>query len=196
MPTNRSIVLFGSVLLCAALLAGCRQDMQDQPKYRPLRPTDFFSDRRSARPLVEGTVARGHLETDTLFFTGKVDGKPVDVYPYSVTREVLLRGQERFNIYCSPCHDRLGNGNGMIVRRGYRRPPSYHIDRLRQVPVGYIYDVITSGFGAMPDYAAQIPPYDRWAIVAWVRTLQYSQNASINDVPAEAREQLTKGGAK
>lgn len=196
MPTNRSIVLFGSVLLCAALLAGCRQDMQDQPKYRPLRPTDFFADHRSARPLVEGTVARGHLETDTLFFTGKLDGKPVDVYPYPITREVLLRGQERFNIYCSPCHDRLGNGNGMIVRRGYRRPPSYHIDRLRQVPVGYIYDVITSGFGAMPDYAAQIPPYDRWAIVAYVRTLQYSQNASINDVPAEAREQLTKGGAK
>ena len=147
--------------------------------------------------LIEGTVARGHLNDDAAFYTGKgPDGKPVDTFPFPVTKEVIERGQQRFNIYCTPCHDRLGNGDGMIVRRGYRKPPSYHIDRLRQVPNGYIYDVITNGFGAMPDYAAQIAPRDRWAIVAYVRALQLSQNASINDVPADARGQLQQGGGQ
>jgi Cytochrome C oxidase, cbb3-type, subunit III len=173
------------------LLTGCRQDMQDQPKYIPLRPSDFFADGRSERPLVEGTVARGHLDDDTAYFTGKgPDGKPVDTFPFVVTKEVILRGQDRFNVYCTPCHDRLGTGDGMVVRRGYRKPPSYHIDRLRQVPNGYIYDVITNGFGAMPDYSAQIPPADRWAIVSYVRALQLSENASINDVPSAERGQL------
>ena len=189
-----------AIALLAAALTGCRQDMQDQPKYIPLRPSTFFADGRSARPLVEGTVARGHLDADAVFYTGKMGGKPVDAFPMPITRAVLERGQQRFNIYCSPCHDRLGNGLGMVVRRGYRRPPSYHIDRLRQAPVGYFFDVITGGFGAMPDYAAQIAPSDRWAIVAYVRVLQYSQHASLDDVPPEVRGQLTsplnKGGAR
>jgi hypothetical protein len=171
--------------------------MHDQPKYIPLRPSEFFADGRSERPLIDGTVARGHLNDDIAFYTGKgPDGKPVDTFPFPVTKEVIERGQQRFNIYCTPCHDRLGNGDGMIVRRGYRKPPSYHIDRLRQVPNGYIYDVISNGFGAMPDYAAQIQPQDRWAIVAYVRALQLSQNASIDDVPADARGQLQQGGAQ
>jgi hypothetical protein len=187
-----------SILVASfALLSGCRQDMQDQPKYIPLRPTDFFGDGRSARPLVEGTVARGHLDDDMAYYTGKgPDGKPIDTFPFTVTKEVILRGQDRFNVYCSPCHDRLGTGAGMVVRRGYRKPPSYHIDRLRQVPNGYIFDVITNGFGAMPDYSAQIPVTDRWAIVSYVRALQLSQNASINDVPAADRGQLGQGGGK
>jgi mono/diheme cytochrome c family protein len=170
--------------------------MQDQPKYIPLRPSTFFADGRSERPLVEGTVARGHLEADTAFYTGKIDGKVVEAFPFAITRDALDRGQQRFNIYCSPCHDRLGTGLGMVVRRGYRRPPSFHIERLRKASVGYIFDVITEGFGAMPDYAAQIEPYDRWAIVAYVRVLQLSQDASINDVPPEARAQLITGGTK
>ena len=171
--------------------------MQDQPKYIPLRPSDFFSDGRSERQLVPGTVARGHLDDDAAYYTGKgPDGKPVDDFPFAVTRDVILRGQDRFNIYCAPCHDRLGNGDGMVVRRGYRKPPSYHIDRLRQVPNGYIYDVITNGFGAMPDYSAQIQPADRWAVVAYVRALQLSQNASVNDVPPADRAQLGQGGAQ
>jgi len=169
--------------------------MQDQPKYIPLRPTGFFADGRSERQLIEGTVARGHLDDDTAFYAGKgPDGKFLDTFPFAVDKSVIQRGQERYNIYCTPCHDRLGTGDGMIVRRGYRHPPSYHIDRLRQAPNGYIYDVITNGFGAMPDYAAQIQPRDRWAIVAYIRALQLSQNASINDVPADGRAQLSGGG--
>jgi len=185
------------VIAMAAAGVGCRQDMQDQPKYIPLRPSEFFADGRSERPQIEGTVARGHLNDDAALYTGKgPDGKPLDAFPFPVTREVIERGQGRFNVYCSPCHGRLGNGDGMIVRRGFRKPPSYHIDRLRQVPNGYIYDVISSGFGAMPDYAAQIAPADRWAIVAYVRALQLSQNASLNDVPAAARAGLARGGGQ
>jgi mono/diheme cytochrome c family protein len=185
------------------LSSGCRQDMHDQPRYVPLRPSDFFGDRRSARPPVEGTIARGHLDADVAFYQGKgPDGKPVADFPFPVTKEVIERGHQRFNIYCTPCHDRTGSGQGMIVRRGYRQPPSYHTDRLRQVPNGYIFDVITNGFGAMPDYAAQIEPRDRWAIVAYVRALQLSQNASVNDVPPADRNQLNSssqlnsGGAR
>jgi mono/diheme cytochrome c family protein len=185
----------GALIVTMAALSACRQDMQDQPKYTPLRPSDFFLDGRSARPLPEGTIARGHLKDDTAFYTGKgPDGKPLNDFPFAVTKDVILRGEQRFNIYCTPCHDRTGNGNGMIVRRGYRRPPTYHSDRLRQIPNGYIFDVITNGFGAMPDYSAQVAPRDRWAIVAYIRALQLSQQASVNDVPAEARGQL--GGAK
>lgn len=193
-PGTRLWLLAG-ILGIAALLTGCRQDMQDQPKYVPLRPSSFFADGRSGRPRVEGTVARGELHANTAFYTGRIDGKPVEAFPFPITRAVLDRGQERFNIYCSPCHDRLGTGNGMIVRRGYRHPPSYHIDRLRQVPVGYLFDVITNGLGAMPDYAAQIAPRDRWAIVAYVRALQLSQHASPQDVPPGERATLAKGGS-
>jgi len=184
-----------ALVLSLAALSACRQDMHDQPKYIPLRPSDFFADGRSARPITEGTVARGHLNDDTLLYTGKgADGKPANEFPMPVTKALMLRGEQRYNVFCTPCHDRTGSGNGMIVRRGYRRPPTYHSDRLRQQPNGYLYDVITNGFGAMPDYAAQIPPPDRWAIVAYIRALQLSQQASIDDVPAAARGQL--GGAK
>jgi mono/diheme cytochrome c family protein len=188
-------VLCRAAAACAIVVtfASCRQDMHDQPKYIPLRPSEFFADGRSERPLIEGTVARGHLNEDAPFYTGKApDGTFLNQFPFPVTREVIQRGQQRFNIYCSPCHDRLGNGLGKIVQRGYRRPPSYHIDRLRQVPHGYIYDVITNGFGAMPDYAAQVQPADRWAIVAYVRALQLSHNANVNDVPPESRAELDK----
>lgn len=188
---------FGVVLMALAAGVGCRQDMQDQPKYIPLRPSDFFGDGRSERPLIEGTVARGHLDDDTAYYTGRgPDGKFVDEFPFPVTKEVVERGQNRFNIYCAPCHDRLGNGDGKVVRRGYRHPPSYHIDRLRQVPNGYIYDVITTGFGAMPDYAAQIKPSDRWAIVSYVRALQLAHNAKIDDVPADKRAELNQEGGQ
>jgi hypothetical protein len=187
----------GALLIALAAGVGCRQDMQDQPKYIPLRPSDFFGDGRSERPLIEGTVARGHLDDDTAYYTGRgPDGKFVDEFPFPVTKDVVERGQNRFNIYCSPCHDRLGNGNGKIVRRGYRHPPSYHIDRLRQVPNGYIYDVITSGFGAMPDYSAQIHPSDRWAIVSYVRALQLAHNGKIDDVPADKRGDLNQEGGQ
>jgi hypothetical protein len=185
----------GTIVLALAGLSACRQDMQDQPKYIPLRPSDFFLDGRSARPLSEGTIARGHLDADSAYYTGRgADGKFLTDFPMPVTKEVLLRGQQRFNVYCSPCHDRTGSGNGMIVRRGYRRPPTYHSDRLREQPNGYFFDVITNGFGAMPDYSVQVHPQDRWAIVAYIRALQLSQQASINDVPASARGQL--GGAQ
>jgi len=179
------------VVTVLAAGAACRQDMHDQPKYIPLRPSEFFTDGRSERPLVPGTVARGHLDDDAAFYTGKgPDGKPLNTFPFPVTKEVIERGHDRFNVYCTPCHGRLGNGEGMIVQRGFRKPPSYHIDRLRQVPNGYIFGVISEGFGAMQDYAAQIPPRDRWAIVAYVRALQLSQNATPNDVPAGERAQL------
>jgi mono/diheme cytochrome c family protein len=182
------------VLALAAATVACRQDMHDQPKFIPLRPSTFFDDGRSARPLADGTVARGQLDDDAAFYTGKgPDGKPLDAFPFPVTKEIVERGQERFNIYCTPCHGRLGNGDGMIVRRGFRRPPSYHIDRLRAVPNGYLYDVISKGFGAMPDYAAQIAPADRWAIVSYIRALQLSQNASVKDAPPGALPQLTGG---
>ncbi len=173
---------FGLGLLL--ILAGCRQEMYDQPKVKPLGESDFYSDLRSARPQVEGTVARGQLHEDTYFYTGKVGANPGDYMPFPVTEEVLQRGQERFNIYCAPCHSRVGDGNGMVPQRGYKHPPTYHQDRLRKVPLGYFFDVMTNGFGAMPDYAAQIPPRDRWCIVAYIRALQLSQNATQADVAA------------
>jgi len=171
------------VLLATLLLAACRQDMHDQPRFKPLAKSDFYSDLRSARPPVEGTVARGQLPEDTYFYTGKIGSNPGDYMPFPVTEEVLARGRERFNIYCSPCHSQLGDGNGMIVQRGFRTPPSYHTERLRKAPLGYFFDVMTNGFGAMPEYATQIPPRDRWAIVSYVRALQLSQNAAVADVP-------------
>jgi mono/diheme cytochrome c family protein len=164
--------------------------MHDQPKYIPLRESTFFSDSRSARPLVPGTVARGHLHEDSLLYSGKADGADATVFPFPVDAKVMARGQERFDIHCSPCHGRTGLGDGMIVRRGYRRPPTFHQDRLRDAPVGHFYDVITNGFGAMPDYAAQIKVEDRWAIVAYLRALQLSEHATLEQVPAAEREKL------
>jgi len=182
-------------MLGLAALAACRQDMHDQPKYLPLRPSSFFDDGRSARPIPENTVARGHLDEDRVFYTGRdAGGKLVTEFPFPITKEVLLRGQERFNIYCTPCHDQTGSGNGMVVRRGFRRPPTYHSDRLRQIPVGHFYDVITNGFGAMQDYSAQVQPRDRWAIAAYIRALQLSQNAPASELPSDARAQLGQGG--
>ena len=176
--------------ICLLLFAACRQQMADQPRYQPLQKSTFFGDERSARPLEPGTVAQGQLRADERFYTGKSEGQPIADLPIPLTRELLRHGQERFDIFCSPCHDRTGGGNGMVVQRGYRRPPSYHTDRLRQAPIGHFFDVITSGFGVMQDYAAQIPPTDRWAIAAYIRALQLSQNATLADVPPEPRRQL------
>jgi mono/diheme cytochrome c family protein len=177
----------GSLALLIGLgigAAGCRQDMHDQPKYIPYRPTTFYADRRSERPLVEGTVPRGDLREDELLETGKASGADATVFPVTVDLALLDRGRERFNIFCSPCHGRIGDGEGMVVQRGYRRPPTFHQDRLRDAPVGHFVDVISNGFGAMPDYAAQIPPRDRWAIVAYIRALQLSQHTAVAELPA------------
>ncbi len=180
----------GYLALCLSIMAGCTQQMSDQPRYKPLEASTFFEDGRSSRPLVPGTVARGHLRADAHFYTGKSDGSAVDTFPFAVTHEVLERGQERFDIFCAPCHGRLGNGQGMVVRRGFTAPPSFHIDRLRDAPVGHFFDVITTGFGAMADYSAQVAPRDRWAIVAYIRALQLSQHAAFADVPSEERHHL------
>jgi mono/diheme cytochrome c family protein len=177
------------VLALALLLAGvaaCRQDMHDQPKYEPLEAGAMFNDGQSARPLVEDTVARGHLDEDELFYTGKVNGQLADTFPYPVTAEMVDRGQERFNVFCSPCHDRAGTGRGMVVRRGYRQPPSYHDQRLKDAPAGHFFDVMTNGFGAMPDYRGQIPAADRWAIVAYIRALQRTTGAPTPSQPQPA----------
>ena len=201
-PRTSSSLPQRPMLLCVAaavfslVATGCsRLDMQDQPKYRPQRPSEFFSDGRSERQPVEGTVARGGLDEDTAFYTGKDDdGNDIETFPIAVDRTVIERGRQRFDIYCAPCHGRIGNGLGMIVRRGFKQPPSYHIDRLRQAPVGHFYDVISNGYGAMLNYAAQVQPRDRWAIVAYIRALQYSENANVNDLPAEARARIPGAG--
>jgi len=184
-----SVSLWQILLLCVSA-AGCRQDMHDQPKYIPFRQSTFFADQRSARPLVAGTVARGQLRDDPLLFTGKVNGADATIFPFPIDEKVMARGQQRFNIYCSPCHGRTGQGDGMVVRRGYRRPPTYHQDRLRDAAVGHFFDVMTNGFGAMPDYAAQVSPPDRWAIAAYIRALQLSEHARVDDVPAGERGKL------
>ena len=182
-------MLLGGLVL---LLGGCRLDMHDQPKYKPLRMNDFYADKRSERPPVDGTIARGNLREDTYLYTGKIGANPGDVFPFPITADVLKRGQQRYTIYCTPCHSQLGDGNGMIVQRGLRRPPSYHIERLRKAPVGYFFDVMTNGFGAMPDYSAQIPVNDRWAIIAYIRALQLSQDSTPADVPAGTQISKTK----
>jgi len=169
-------------LLGILALAGCRQDMHDQPRYKPLAESDFYADLRSARTPVEGTVARGQLHEDAYLYSGKVGNDFGNYMPFPVTQADLSRGQERFDIYCAPCHSRVGDGNGMIPQRGYRHPPTYHQDRLRKAPLGYFFDVMTNGFGAMPAYAVQIPDAkDRWRIAAYIRALQLSQNATQAD---------------
>jgi len=187
-----------AALLIAAcgFLVGCsRLDMQDQPKYKPQRPSDFFADGRSGRPEVEGTVARGSLEEDAAFYTGKDDnGVVVTDFPVAVDKAFILRGQGRYDIYCAPCHGRIGNGLGMIVRRGFKQPPSYHIDRLRYAAVGHYYEVISNGYGAMLNYAAQLQPRDRWAVIAYIRALQLSQNVSAGDLTTELRGKLPEPG--
>ena len=171
--------------LLIAFTSACRLDMHVQPRQNPYSRSDFYADQRSARPLVEGTIARGQLHEDTYFYTGRIGANPGDVMPFPVTKEVLDRGRERYNIYCAPCHSRVGDGNGFIPSRGFTRmPPSYHTPRLQKAPLGYFFDVMTNGFGIMPDYASQISPEDRWKIVAYIRALQLSQNATQADVPA------------
>src|SRR5579864_4151452 len=185
MNFRRSRLASLSLVTLLALTSACRLDMHVQPRENPLSRSDFFADGRSARPLVEGTVARGHLHADTYFYTGKIGDNPGDVMPFPVTKEVLERGRERYDIFCAPCHSRVGDGNGFVPSRGFtRQPPSYHIPRLQKAPLGYFFDVMTNGFGIMPDYAAQIPPQDRWKIAAYIRALQLSQNATRADVPA------------
>lgn len=218
---TRAVLCLLPIACCLAL--GCQQQMAAQPSYKPLDPSTFFSDGRSARPLPPGTVARGHLRTDLHFFTGKRTafgtdrGQPaalvgaagsgalnalaiaameeeyeVDTFPFPITRAVLKHGQDRYMIYCAVCHDPLGTGEGKIVERGYTRPPSYHIDRLRSVPVGHFFNVITNGYGSMPDYKQQVPPRDRWAIAAYIRALQLSQHFPVRDLPPEMRMEWQK----
>jgi mono/diheme cytochrome c family protein len=193
LPTAGRTARLALVALATALVAaGCRQDMHNAPRVDPYEQTDAFADGRPNRPLVEGTVARGHLDDDELLYSGKINGQLVDEFPFPVTRAVLERGHERFNIYCSPCHGRTAMGNGMVVQRGLRPPPSFHDEKIRNQPVGYYFDVMTNGFGAMQDYSAQVAVKDRWAIAAYIRALQYSQHAALADVPAEKRAELDR----
>ena len=180
------------LLAVLVMIAACRQQMADQPRYDPLEASSFFADGLSARTPVEGTVARGQLRDDAQLFNGGTDTELATGFPFPITIEVLHRGQERYDIYCTPCHDRIGTGNGMIVRRGYARPPSYHTDILRRQPVGHFFRVISRGMGAMPSSSSQIGAADRWAIIAYIRSLQLSQNAALGDVPPEQREQIDK----
>jgi mono/diheme cytochrome c family protein len=198
-PKSRSLgstlVVKGAFWVCALLasilVAGCRQDMHVQPRYEPEDPSTFFADGRSERPPVEGTVARGHLRTDELLYTGRVNGAVADIFPFAITAPDLSRGRERYNIYCSPCHDYTGGGNGMIVQRGFPSPPSFHLERLRQAPAGHFFEVMTNGFGLMYSYASRVSPEDRWRIAAYIRALQLSQHGSAGDVPDFERPTLT-----
>jgi len=193
-------VLIG-VALCGLTLGGCdemvRQDMANQPKNRPESPSDFFADGRSVRPLIENTVARGSIDDDVYNMPKDFAGFPPAV---KVDEKLLQRGEDRYKIFCTPCHGLQGDGLGMIAARGMKHPPSYHIDRLRQAPNGYFYDVMTNGFGAMYSYSERIAPADRWAIVAYIRALQLSRNAKVADLPADLRQRLdqaaSSGGAK
>jgi hypothetical protein len=177
-------------LVLPILITSCRQDMYNQPRSRPFRSIDFFPDRAMARPIPPHTIARGTLFEDEAFATGRIGTNLVEAFPYPVTRDILRRGQERFEIYCSPCHGDTGEGNGVVVQRGFPAPPSYHIDRLRQAPVGHFVDVITRGYGVMYSYAARVAPADRWAIAAYLRALQLSQHTPLEDAPPDERVRL------
>jgi len=197
------VVGFAVLLLTLAFSTACRYDMQDQPRYKVYKQSDFFADNRASRDLVAGTVARGQLHDDKAFYTGKIANpnpnapvqtttdasgntlvasfpNDVDEFPIPVTKDLIDRGQNRFNIYCIVCHGPTGNADGMVVRRGFPKPPTYHDDRLRNAPVGHFFDVMTNGWGKMNSYAAQVPPADRWAIAAYIRTLQMAQDPEMN----------------
>ena len=182
--------LAAGLLAACALLSGCRQDMHDQPRYEPLEKSSFFRDGRATRAQVPGTVARGRLFEDDHLHRGRVDGELATAFPFEITREVLERGRERYGIFCTPCHALDGGGEGMIVKRGMRRPTSFHEERLVDAPPGYFFDVITNGFGAMYDYSDRIPARDRWAITAWVRVLQRSRRGTLDDLTPKQREEL------
>jgi len=191
MSIGKSLVF----LIASLAFVSCRNEMHDQPKAKSFRASVIFDDSLSMRPLVEGTVARGFLREDPFYYQGKMfdaSGKSADAaaFPFPLTNRILDRGQERYNIYCSPCHGMAGDGDGMVVRRGFRPPPSYHIDRLRNAPPGHFFDVITNGFGTMPDYAMQLGPADRWAVVAYVKALQLSQHTAAAEIPAPIRSEL------
>lgn len=188
--------LAGALAALALAAPGCRSGMYDQPRYEPLEASAFFDDGLASRPIPEGTVARGQLEADRAFYTGKIDGQDLDDdrFPVEVDRALLLRGRERYAIFCSPCHGLTGDGGGMIVQRGFSRPPSLHDPRLRDAPAGHYFDVITNGYGAMYSYASRVPPRDRWAITAYIRALQVSQAAPVADVPADRRGELDRQG--
>jgi mono/diheme cytochrome c family protein len=183
--------LFLLSAFCFLLFAGgCRQKMANQARYDPLEPSDFFADGMASRPRIAGTVARGEITDNPFFDTGRIHGQVADGFPMPVTIDLIDRGQDRFDIYCAQCHGRVGDGNGMIPSRGYRRPPSFHTEKLRTATSGHFFDVMTNGFGAMPPYGKMIPPQDRWAIAAYIRALQLSQNATVADVPADERAML------
>ena len=184
----RELWLFLPALLLIS--GGCHRDMRDQPRYEVLEASALFPNGQASRPVPQGTVPRGHLQADEAFETGREGADFVATIPLKLDRALLDRGQERFNIYCSPCHGRTADGDGLIVRRGFRRPPSMHLDRLRQAPAGHFFDVMTRGFGAMPAYGHPIAPRDRWSIVAYIRALQLSQSAALSDVPADMRSSL------
>jgi Cytochrome C oxidase, cbb3-type, subunit III len=192
MKSNASAI--AAVCLLALAFAGCggtlRQDMANQPRQNPLSPAEFFPDDRSARPIIDNTVMRGAVEEDSLFIP-----KESNAFPLPLTQELLERGEDRYKIFCSPCHGLQGDGMGMVTLRGMKHPPSYHQERLRNVPVGYLFDVVTNGFGAMNGYSAQLAPRDRWAVVAYVRALQVSRNAHVADLPANLKEKLMAGGS-
>ncbi len=184
---RRGLLLLG----LAFFLVGCAQKMADQPRYSPLDPSDFFPNGQSARPLVPDTVSRNAMPAGTPLDTGRsANGKYLTTFPIQVTRDLIARGQDRYDIYCTPCHDRVGTGNGMIVQRGYTKPPSFQTDNLRKVPVGQIFEAISLGFGQMPSYAIQIPVNDRWAIVAYVRALQLSQNTPLSDLSPTEQQSM------
>ena len=193
---RRNLIRAGVPFL-VLLVGGCRNDMHHQAKIKPFRESTFFADGTSARPLPEGTVARGFLRADAALWRGQgPDGKFVEQIPVPLTRALLLRGQERFNIFCSPCHGRTGEGQGMIVQRGFKRPNSFHVDRLRAERAGYFFDVMTNGFGQMSSYAVQVTPEDRWAIVAWIRTLQASHHMPKEFLLKEDEEKLSSSESK
>jgi mono/diheme cytochrome c family protein len=191
MPTLTRFVGVAVLALLAGSLAGCHSDMRDQPRHEAFEASDFFADGQASRSPVTGTVARGQLREDGHFYTGlNADGKFAEELPVPLTRALLERGRERFDIFCSVCHGRTGDGLGMVVRRGFKQPTSFHDQRLRESPVGYVYDVITNGFGAMSSYAAQVKPADRWAIAAYVKALQHSQNVRVEELPRELRDEF------
>jgi hypothetical protein len=192
---RRRAELVGMLLLASLLLAACSQKMRDQPKLNPDEPTTLFSNGTSSQAPVADTVARGFLQDDAELFTGKdTSGKDVVQFPFPITRTDILRGQDRFDIYCAPCHGRLGNGAGAIVVHGFFPPPTFHQDRLRNAPVGHFYDVITNGLPPMPSYANQIPPHDRWDIIAYIRALQYSQNVDAKSLSPADQQAIDAGG--
>jgi mono/diheme cytochrome c family protein len=190
---GRTLRVLGLALVVAVTASACRQDMHDAAKYEPLEKSAFFKDGRASRQLVPGTIARGKLKEDTLLHTGRDANGLAATFPFPVTAGVLARGQERYNIYCSPCHSQVGDGNGMIAQRGFKRPPTFHDDRVRGMAPGYFVNVMTNGFATMPSYALQVSPEDRWAITAYIKALQLSQHASASNLSAEDRAKVEKG---